>query len=197
MYSIAYWLVTFYFWLFYGLRVYGREHIKPGAMIVAANHDAGADPIFAACAMSRKDRLRFMGKAELFRFPPLRWLLTSLGAYPIERGKGDIGALRKTLEMLKKDEKIIIFPDGHRSHDEDPENAKNGTALIACKSGAPVLPMYITPGRRFLKRNVKVIIGPSYTPALPEGMPRADGYRHITLELMNRIYTLKETQDAR
>lgn len=197
MYSIAYWLVTLYFRLFYGLRVYGREHIKPGAMIVAANHDSIADPIFAACAMPRKIRLRFMGKAELFRFPPLRWLITALGAFPIERGKGDIGALRKTLEMLKNNEKVIIFPDGHRSHEEDPENAKNGTALIACKSGAPVLPMYITPRRRFLKRNVRVIIGPSYIPKLPEGMPRAEGYRHITLELMNHIYSLKETQNVR
>lgn len=197
MYSIAYWLVSFYLWLFYGFKVRGREHVKSGAMIVAANHEAAGDPLFATCAMPRTERLRFMGKAELFRFAPFRWLITALGAYPIERGKGDIGALKKTLEMLKGGEKVIIFPDGHRSGEENPDNAKNGTALIACKSGAPILPMYITPGRKLFRRNVTVTIGPAFSVTLPEGVPHAEGYRQITVEMMNRLYALKEQQNGK
>lgn len=200
MYKFLHFIGTMYLRLFFGLRVYGRAHIQPGAMIVAGNHSSLSDPIYAGIGLPSTERLRFMAKIELFRFPPLRWLIEALGAYPIERGKGDVGALKKTLEMLSAGQKVLIFPDGHRNAEENPDNAKNGAALLACKSGVPVLPMYITPDRRFLRRHVSVWIGESYTVTLPEG-PRAEGYRQITQDMMKRIYSLpqagKEPSDER
>jgi 1-acyl-sn-glycerol-3-phosphate acyltransferase len=190
-YAFLHTLINVYCRVFYGLRIYGRANVLPGAMIVAANHSHMGDPIYAACALPRSVRLRFMAKTELFRFPPLRWLITAVGAYPIERGAGDIGALRKSLEMLKAGQTLLIFPDGHRSGEENPDNAKNGAALLACKSGVPVLPIYIAPDRRFLRRRHYVVVGQSYVAALPENMPRAEGYRLVTQDLMKRIYGLR------
>ena len=191
LYKLVYSIVLFWFRVFYGLRIYGRENVRPGAMIVAGNHTSMGDPIHAAAAMPDAMRLRFMAKAELFRFPPLRWLIVALGAYPIERGAGDIGALRKSVEMLENGQKLLIFPNGTRSDEENPDNAKSGAALLACKSGVPVLPVYISPKRRFLRRRHFIVIGESYIAKLPEGMPRAEGYRHVTRELMTRIYSLR------
>ncbi|MCL2031300.1 MAG: 1-acyl-sn-glycerol-3-phosphate acyltransferase [Oscillospiraceae bacterium] len=191
LYRFLYGLIHVYFRLFYGLRIYGQENAKPGAMIVVCNHSSMGDPIYAAASMPDAMRLRFMAKAELFRFAPLRRLIAALGAYPIERGAGDIGALRKSLEMLKNGQKLLIFPDGTRSDMENPDNAKNGAALLACKSGAPVLPVYISPDRSFLYRRLYIVIGESYIPRLPEGMPRAEGYRRITQDMMKRIYALR------
>ena len=191
LYSFVHTVVNLYFRAVYGLRIYGRENVRPGAMIIAGNHTSLGDPIYAACVLPRSMRLRFMAKMELFRFPPLRWFITALGAYPVERGKGDIGALRKSVEMLKEGQKILIFPDGHRSGDENPDNAKSGAALLACKAGAPVLPIYIAPNRRFLRRRHYIAVGTPYIPVLPEDTPRAEGYRQITQDMMARIYELK------
>jgi 1-acyl-sn-glycerol-3-phosphate acyltransferase len=182
--------VTVFLKIIFGLRITGAENVGAGPMLVTANHAKATDPIYAVCAFPLSQRLRIMGKAELFRFVPLGKLITAFGAYPIDRGAGDMGALKKTLEMLKSGENVIIFPDGHRSNEENPENAKTGAAMIAVKANVPVLPMYITPDRRFLRKRVRVNIGKPFFVKLPEGTPRGEGYRAIARDMMDRIYAL-------
>ncbi|MDR1736421.1 MAG: 1-acyl-sn-glycerol-3-phosphate acyltransferase [Oscillospiraceae bacterium] len=197
LYKFAWWLGGVFLRVFYGLRITGREHIPQGALIFFANHTKATDPVIIACTIPKAMRLCIMGKAELFRFAPLAMLLRYCGAYPIERGAGDMGAIKKTLEMLKLGRKVIIFPDGHRSDEENPDNAKNGMALLAVKSGAPVLPIYLTPNRRFLRRNLRVIFGKPFNVVLPDGMPRSEAYRQVTQELVREMYAMGADADGR
>ena len=194
MYKFLHALANLYLKIFFGLRVYGRENIPAGGVVLVGNHPYATDPIYVGLSVPSSRRMRFMGKKQLFAFPPLRWFITWCGAYPIDRGASDIAAMKKTLEMLKSGELVIVFPDGTRNRLEDPSMAKTGAALLAVKSGMPVLPMYLEPGRRFLRKRMTVTFGMPYMPKMPEGIGRSDGYRQVVLDMMERVYALKPVQ---
>ena len=66
----------------YRLEVVGTDRLPvTGSAIVAPNHDSVLDGIVLGAAISRE--LRFLGKAELWGFRPLAWVLDGLGAIPI------------------------------------------------------------------------------------------------------------------
>ena len=69
-----------------------------GAYIACANHLSNIDVLILAAVLKRQ--LRFLAKAELFRLPLSRRIFNALGAYPVKRGTGDVGAIRKTLALL-------------------------------------------------------------------------------------------------
>ena len=71
------------------------------------------------------------------------WLLNHLGAFPVERDKGDASSVRKALEILAQGGVLGIFPQGRVIFDTSPFRPKPGFALLAEKSGAPVLPVSI------------------------------------------------------
>ncbi len=75
----------------YRVSVSGAERVPPGGCILVANHESVIDPFFLSLATRR--RVRFMAKAELWRYPLVRWGMDAYGAFPIERGNGDRGAM--------------------------------------------------------------------------------------------------------
>lgn len=132
-----------------------------GTFLICANHISEADPVILGACL--KHNPRYMAKKELMSVPLLGWLITALGAYPIDRGGNDVAAVRKTIELLKSGESVIMFPQGTRYKGVDPAGTKfrNGCAMIAVRAGTPVLPIYIeTKGYRVrLLRRVTVKIG--------------------------------------
>lgn len=125
------------------LRVVGAEHVPAdGPLIVVANHLSNADPPLLIVALPRP--LFFMGKAELFRFPPLAWLVRKFGGFPVERGTADRAALRHAIKVLDQGIALGIFPEGGRSRTGDMRPGMAGVGLLALQSGAPVLPVGIT-----------------------------------------------------
>src|SRR5438105_3925980 len=64
-------------------------------------------------------------------------------AYPIRQDWPDRSALRKTLNLLKKDHAVVIFPEGHVSKDGAMLPIQAGSILLAVQSGAPVVPVGI------------------------------------------------------
>jgi len=135
--------------LLYRFEVTGMENIpKNGAFLLCANHISALDPIMLAVFMKRQPR--FMGKKELFKFPPLGWFLRKLGAFPVDRKTADMQAFRTTMNALKSGDGLIIFSQGTRM--KEFENAKGGVALFALKSGAPIVPVGIRGSYRFLSK---------------------------------------------
>ncbi len=100
LYSLARAVVYFIYILLYRFRVSGRENVPPGGAIVCANHTSLADPVLVALALKTKDRPYFMAKAELFKKPVFGGLIRFLGAFPVERGTSDLGAIKHTLRLL-------------------------------------------------------------------------------------------------
>lgn len=112
--------------------------------VVCANHVTATDPI-AICYAFRKNQVFFMAKKELFKVPVLAPMIKLLGAFPIDRGGNDVGAVKRAISIVKSGNPLGIFPQGHRYPGVDPRTTKtkNGMALIATKCEADIVPVYI------------------------------------------------------
>lgn len=121
----------------------GIENIpKEGGVIIAYNHRSNWDPVIASITCTRQ--LRFMAKEELFKNPVFGALIKKLGAFPVRRGKGDIGAMKSSLKILKNGEVMLMFPEGHRIKDGRKVKAKPGVAAIAQMAHVNVVPACIS-----------------------------------------------------
>jgi 1-acyl-sn-glycerol-3-phosphate acyltransferase len=88
--------------------------------------------------------LIFMTKKELFRFRLIGYFVRSLGGFPIYREQLDRKALRQANRVLADGQALFIFPEGTRSRGGQLGPAFPGTALVALRSGATILPVAIT-----------------------------------------------------
>ena len=95
-----------------------------------------------------------------------------------------ITAIKTALGSVRAGQKLIIFPQGTRHAAEG--ETKKGAAMLAVKTRAPILPMYITEGKRFRCR-ATVVIGKPFTPD-----PKQKDYGLIADDILRRIYALKE-----
>ena len=128
------------------MEVTGREKVPlTGPLVVAANHLSYVDPVALGCACPRP--IAYMAKIELFRIPVLGPMIAAFGAYPVERGKGDIAAIKASLRQLAEGRAIGIFPEGTRNLAGD-ARVQTGVALLATLGDAPVLPAFVRGGDR-------------------------------------------------
>src|SRR3712207_7269689 len=98
------------------LEVSGLEHLPPtGPVLLAGNHDSYWDPVSIGIAAKEVRQIHALAKKELWSFPGLGPVLNGMGQIPIDRGKGDHGALDKAVERLRDGACIGIFLEGTRS----------------------------------------------------------------------------------
>jgi len=143
---IVYWLVRgvlqLFFHVYFRLSRIGREHIPAeGPVIVAANHRSFLDP-FVIGTMARRP-MYYVAKKELFRNRWQAWILSALGAFPIDRGSGDKDAMHTARELLERGECVLIFPEGTRVRPGPLGRAKRGVGRLALETGAPVVPVAV------------------------------------------------------
>jgi len=187
-YKFVYWLVFILGKALYWFRFEGLENIPKGAAILSGNHTANVDSVLVILALGSTKQHAAMAKQELFKIPGFSWLIRQLGAYPVARGGNDIAAVKFSLKALKDGLKLIIFPEGTRVRPGQVVEAKSGAAMLAVKTGVPIVPLHITPGRKMLK-GVTVVFGKPFYPEC-EGRATAEDYQRITRELMDRIHAL-------
>ncbi len=149
--------------LFFLLRIRGRDNIparKP--FIICANHISMLDPMAVGAAIPVKYHIYYMAKKELFENIILKKLLLMVGAFPVNRQETDLYAVKRAYTILKEEKVLGIFPEGTRSKSGALRKAFNGAALIAVRSGVPILPVAIE-GPYRLFRPLKVYIGKPFT----------------------------------
>ena len=128
------------FWLFTDWRITGKENVPTrGPLIIAANHVSSVDIPLLAVSVGR--RTKFMGKEELHHSRLSDYLFTRMGSFPVHRGRLDRQALRQALEVLADGWALVMYPEGTRSPDGCLREALPGAALVALRSGAPILPV--------------------------------------------------------
>ena len=124
-------------------RVSGRDNIPSGGpLLIVANHINLADPPLLGVSLSRK--VVFMAKEELFRSRFSGYFVRSFGAFPVYRGKVDREALRQAKRVFADGLALVMFPEATRSNNAQLQSAFPGSALIALRSGVPILPVGIT-----------------------------------------------------
>jgi 1-acyl-sn-glycerol-3-phosphate acyltransferase len=128
--------------LVYRVRVIGREHLpKTGPYVIAPSHRSMLDIPVAGAVTTR--RVRFMGKAPLFRVPVLGSIFRALGGFPVERDGSDFGPIRESLKILEEGEPLVVYPEGSRQRGSEIAELQPGAAYLAAKMGVPIVPVGI------------------------------------------------------
>lgn len=119
--------------------VVGTENIpRIGPFLIAANHASHLDPPLVGCQIARQ--MRFFARKTLWSNRVFSWWLDRVESIAVDRESGDVGAIRKVLQALKEERAIVLFPEGTRTLDGHLQKPKAGVGLMACKTGAPVVP---------------------------------------------------------
>jgi 1-acyl-sn-glycerol-3-phosphate acyltransferase len=186
------------------LEARGAEHVpKTGPVLLVANHSSNLDSPLIGAVTPRP--LSFLAKAELFRLPLLGSLIRRLNARPVRREGGDAGALRTALRILEGGGVLLMFPEGTRGSEGMLREPRPGAAMLAVRSGAAVVPVFIQGTGRALPRGArwprptKVIV----TFGEPLVFPRKDAqgrktdYEAVSREMMAAIGRLaKRARDG-
>ncbi|MBE6793874.1 MAG: 1-acyl-sn-glycerol-3-phosphate acyltransferase [Ruminococcaceae bacterium] len=142
-YSVLVAILRFPLFLYFRYKLINKNNIpKEGRYIIAANHISGPDCIFVG--LGQKRCIRFMAKAELFDNKLLAWFFTKMGAFPVNRGKGDTSAIENAKEMVENGEVLGIFIEGTRSKTGEFLKPKSGAVMIAHQMNCKIIPCAIS-----------------------------------------------------
>ncbi len=191
------------------IEVQGLENVpRTGSVILAANHISNLDPVVAGAWITialRRRRVHWLGKRELFDWPVIGWASAHGGVHPVNRGNADVESFRLAAKILESGYVLFVFPEGTRSPTGELQEAKDGTAMLAMRTGARIVPIGINgsdavwrKGQKlpspFPRRTVTVRIGESFAidDVVPPGTDRRAAKGIATTALMHRIAALLE-----
>lgn len=155
-YTFAWLLVAPLFRFYTRMTINGREHIpETGPFVLAPVHRSYVDTPIAGSLTRR--RLRFMGKLEMWKWRPAGWVFSALGGFPVNRGRPDREAMRRSLAVLDAGEGLVLFPEGERKDGPDVHPVFDGAVYIAVKAGVPIVPVGIGGSARVMPRHAKFV----------------------------------------
>jgi len=183
-------------WRLLGLRVHGLENIpKEGAAIFAINHVSNLDPLLAGTIIARVRRFRGIGKKELFQMPFVGTYLRAMGSFPVDRERGDTGALKQALEILERGDLFLMAPEGTRVKAGRPRTPKAGVGFLAQRTGVPVIPIRVHGtdqppyfGRLWVRIGEPIRFQSQHE----DPLELRAAHQRFADELMARIYSFKE-----
>jgi cytidylate kinase len=177
---------------------------REGPFLLIANHASNADPVVVGAFIPPRigRRLNWLGKREVFETPVLGWLARHGGIHAVERSAVDLEAFRLAQRILAAGHPLAVFPEGTRSPDGALREVKDGLALLAQRTGVPIVPVAIVDsdrvwpkGRRLPRIGGRIVVrvgSPFSLDAEATGDPaarrRAKG--HATRTMMGRVAAL-------
>lgn len=188
------------------VRVEGLQHVRElprqGPLIVVANHMSNADPPLVGgwLTPALRRRPRFLAKEELF-VGPVGSFLRRQGIIMVRAGGSDVDAYRAARSVLDRGEILCIFPEGTRSRNGHLGDAKPGVALLALRSGVPILPVGVSGTDRFLSpearfpaigTRVTLRVGQPFRLTLEATLPRRQAMHDASEQVMRHIAALVE-----
>jgi 1-acyl-sn-glycerol-3-phosphate acyltransferase len=135
------------------LEIVGLERVPAdGPVILICNHAHLVDPPLVASFAPRTAHT--MAKRELFETPLIGWLFWAVGAFPVRRFSGDLGALRVARNYLRDGGVVLMYPEGTRNHGRGLKPALPGAAMVALLTDSPVVPVAISGSEKIRWRTV-------------------------------------------
>ncbi len=182
------------------LEGFGVNHIPTeGGVLIVANHISLLDPVIVGSAANRE--INFMARSDVFGVPGLGKLITTFNAFPVNRWSADLGAIRKTVSLLKGGNAVLMFPEGTRSYDGNLGKASDGACFIAHKANVPTIPVFhrgaeklLPRGRKRLRRaKLTVKFGePIDFSGLTESNVKREMYQQMGIRMINAIEKLRD-----
>ena len=172
----------------YRLRSRGVEQLPAtGGFVLAANHNSSFDPWPLGIPLFPGRFLRFMAKSELF-WPPLGWIATGGGAFPVRRGEADTIAIDTAVRLCREGHVVVMFPAGTRRlkglRKRHEARARTGAARIALEAGVPLVPAGISGTDRLVRlAGLRV----AYGPPVPIDDLRGGDLREAAQEATDRL----------
>mgnify|MGYP000898852208 CR=1 FL=1 len=178
------------FSLLHPLRVEGLENVpQEGPVLLCPNHSSAIDPILLVIALGRCYPIRIMAKQQLLKIPVLGAILRGIGVFPVDRGNSDIGAVKTAIRSLKDGWNLLLFPEGTRVREGDVSHPHVGAVTFACRTDAPIVPVFLTRKKRFWAP-LTLVFGEAYHPQFEGRRPSSDELEHLTQEMMDKCYAL-------
>src|SRR5215207_1167013 len=186
--------------IFFRMRCIGSDNVPAtGPVILAPNHFSFMDHFFSGAFIRR--RVRFMAKSQLF-VPPMQWVYTHGGVFPVRRGYQDEEAFLTANGILKRGGAIVMYLEGGRSRTGTlSEQPKRGIGRLALESGAPVVPVaihgssHVRNWKRAQFPKVRVRYGNAVRwPQVAD--PTRDQQQAVSDEIFARIKTLYATLEG-
>ena len=180
--------------IMYRVEIEGIENIpKNEGVILCGNHIHALDaPVLI---VKSKKEICFMAKEELFKNPIFKMMANMYGVFPVSRGRKDTDAIRKSLEILKQNRILGIYPEGTRNGIEKGIKPKNGAVNIAIRTNTKIVPFGV-------KGNFKLFSKVIYTFGKPMDLSGYKGNSHdkevidiLTNELMAKIVELRDKNE--
>lgn len=182
------------------ISVHGVEHVPAtGGIILASNHASYLDPPVIGVPIKQRD-VRYMARDTLFRNPVVSWIFHHIGVVPLSREKGDVGAIKTAIGLLKKGACVCLFPEGTRTVDGRLQPAKGGIGFLIAKAAVPVVPVYIKGSfeafpkgaKKMISHPISVTYGPPIQPDElilrdERGKPDFDAIGRLVMDRIARL----------
>ena len=185
--------------LWFRVEIRGAERLPAHPFVLAPVHRSNID--FLLASFVTRPRMRYMGKASIWKWKAPGRFFSMLGAFPVHRGSADRESLRTCTRVIENGESLVMFPEGSRRSGPVVDELFDGAAYVAARTGVPLVPVGIggseaamPPGAKLIKpRKVALVVGD------PVVVPRGDGsgrvprrvVRELTVELhgaMQRVF---------
>ena len=171
----------------------GRVPAEGGA-VVAINHTAYVDFIYAGLEAYRHDRrqLRFMGKVELSGNPLLRWLMRGCGVILVDRSAGR-DSFVAAVDELRRGEVVGIYPEATISRSFEIKAFKSGAARMALEAEVPIIPLIVWGAQRIATKGRPRHLGRTKTPVMVsvgEPIPATGTAEELSVRLRDAMQTM-------
>ena len=139
---------------------------KVGAFILAPIHRSNVDTLVVAGVTKR--RMRFVGKAAMWKFRLSAAFFDAMGGIKVRRGSTDRESMRACVDALAGGEPLVVYPEGRRQSGTIVQEMFDGAAYMAAKVGVPIVPVGIGGSERAMGTSHKfprpakihVVVGP-------------------------------------
>ena len=185
---------------FFHGRAFGSENVPlTGGVLLACSHQSFFDPLSATCTLQREGN--YVARDGLFKNPLFARLISSVNAFPVKRGMGDIGAVKEILRRLKAGKLVTVFPEGTRTQDGSIGRINANSMGLARRAGAAVVPAVVDgafeawPRTQFLPRPLTTYV--CYAEQISPDQVRAWSNERIAQVVSERMNAVLEVVRAK